>query len=98
MHGNPLQYIENFIPILQKNSKITINNVFIPTTTFEISNALLYCQECKDIAIVIITDSSDKAFYSKRDINLKNRDRYIDKNGVPSLNIIRYIETNLLYT
>ena len=41
-------------------AKITINrpryrNAFTPDTTMELSNALLYCRECPDINVIVLT-------------------------------------------
>ena len=55
-------------------AKITINrpryrNAFTPTTTSEISDALLICRECQDINVVVLTGAGDKAFCSGEDIS-----------------------------
>lgn len=58
-------------------AKITINrpryrNAFTPTTTSEISDALLICRECQDINVVVLTGAGDKAFCSGGDMHVKD--------------------------
>lgn len=74
-------------------AKITINrpryrNAFTPTTSSEISDALRECKENQDIYVVTITGEGDKAFCAGGDQNVKGEGGYIDKNGVPRLNIL----------
>lgn len=91
--GKITTYKEILFQFYNGIAKITINrerycNAFTPTTTFEISNALLYCRECQDIAVIILTGAGDKAFCSGGDMNVKGRGGYIDENGIPRLNIL----------
>ena len=74
-------------------AKITINrpryrNAFTPTTTSEISDALLICRECQDINVVVLTGAGDKAFCSGGDMHVKGRGGYIGEDGVPRLNVL----------
>ena len=74
-------------------AKITINrpryrNAFTPTTTSEISDALLICRECQDINVVVLTGAGDKAFCSGGDMHVKGHGGYIGTDGVPRLNVL----------
>jgi naphthoate synthase len=74
-------------------AKITINrpevrNAFRPQTAFELNEAFKICRENQDIYVVILTGSGDKAFCSGGDQNYKSQGGYIDKDGVPRLNIL----------
>ena len=74
-------------------AKITINrpryrNAFTPDTTMELSNALLYCRECPDINVIVLTGAGDKAFCSGGDMHVKGHGGYVGTDGVPRLNIL----------
>ena len=74
-------------------AKITINrpryrNAFTPTTTSEISDALLICRECQDINVVVLTGAGDKAFCSGGDMHVKGHGGYVGTDGVPRLNVL----------
>ncbi len=74
-------------------AKITINrpevrNAFRPTTVFEMLDAVAYCREAQDIAVVILTGAGDKAFCSGGDQRVKGTGGYVDANGVPRLNVL----------
>ena len=74
-------------------AKITINrpryrNAFTPTTTSEISDALLYCRECQDINVIVLTGAGDKAFCSGGDMHVKGHGGYVGTDGVPRLNVL----------
>lgn len=74
-------------------ARITINrpryrNAFTPTTTSEISNALVYCREHSTIRVVVLTGAGDKAFCSGGDQNVKGIGGYVDENGIPRLNVL----------
>lgn len=74
-------------------ARITINrpryrNAFTPTTTAEISDALRWCQDDQDIYVVVLTGAGDKAFCSGGDQNVKGKGGYIDKNGIPRLQVL----------
>lgn len=74
-------------------ARITINrpryrNAFTPTTTGEMSDALRICREDSDISVIVITGAGDKAFCSGGDQNAKGKGGYIDKKGVPRLNVL----------
>lgn len=74
-------------------ARITINrpryrNAFTPKTTAEISDALHYCRECPEIAVVVLTGAGDKAFCSGGDMNVKGHGGYVDTKGVARLNVL----------
>jgi naphthoate synthase len=76
-------------------AKITINrpryhNAFTPQTTREMCDAMTYCRENPDISVVVLTGAGDKAFCSGGDQNVKGFAGYIDKDGVPRLNILDF--------
>jgi len=87
------QYEEIKFEYFNGIAKITINrpryrNAFTPLTSAEISDALRLCRENNDIYVVVLTGEGDKAFCSGGDQNYKGKGGYIDKNGVPRLNIL----------
>lgn len=88
-------------------ARITINrpqvrNAFTPRTTWEISDALYYCREARNVRVVVLTGAetprkegqSDEewlrvqAFCSGGDMNVKGRGGYVGKDGVPRLNVL----------
>ena len=88
-------------------AKITINrpryrNAFTPTTTTEISDALYYCREAKDVRVVVLTGAPSplqegqteeerlktEAFCAGGDMNVKGRGGYVGKDGIPRLNVL----------
>lgn len=74
-------------------ARITINreryrNAFTPLTVSEMSDALLYCRECSDISVVVLTGAGDKAFCSGGDMHVKGRGGYVGGDGVPRLNVL----------
>lgn len=74
-------------------AKITINreryrNAFRPTTVNEISDALRICREDQRIQVVVLTGAGDKAFCAGGDQTVKGKGGYIDKDGIPRLNIL----------
>lgn len=74
-------------------AKITINrpevyNAFRPQTNFEMLDAMSICRERSDIGVVVFTGAGDKAFCSGGDQNVKGIGGYIDKDGVPRLNVL----------
>ena len=87
------EYSEIFFEYYEGIAKITINrahyrNAFTPTTTAEMSEAFLYCRECQDIGVVVLTGAGDKAFCSGGDMHVKGKGGYIGTDGVPRLNIL----------
>src|SRR5690554_4985232 len=74
-------------------ARITINrpryrNAFTPTTTSEMSDALRLCREMEEVSVVVLTGAGDKAFCSGEDQNVKGKEGYIGKDGVPRLNVL----------
>lgn len=74
-------------------AKITINreryrNAFTPTTNMEMIDAMHHCRENHEIYVVVLTGAGDKAFCSGGDQNYKGTGGYLDKNGVPRLNVL----------
>lgn len=73
--------------------KITINreryrNAFRPTTVNEMSEALRLCREDQRIKVVVLTGAGDTAFCAGGDQNVKGVGGYLDKDGIPRLNIL----------
>ena len=74
-------------------AKITINrpevyNAFRPQTNEEMLDAMAYCRESPEIGVVVLTGIGDKAFCSGGDQKVKGVGGYIDRNGVPRLNVL----------
>lgn len=74
-------------------AKITINreryrNAFTPLTVSEMSDALRYCRDCRDVRVVVLTGAGDKAFCSGGDMHVKGRGGYVGDDGVPRLNVL----------
>lgn len=88
-------------------ARITINrpryrNAFTPTTVAEISDALHYCREAQDIAVVVLTGAHSpalprqteeerirtEAFCAGGDMHVKGRGGYVGGDGVPRLNVL----------
>lgn len=87
------EYEEIKFEFFEGIAKITINrpryrNAFTPTTIMEMCNAMVICRENPDIYVVIITGEGDKAFCSGGDQNFKTKGGYVDKYGVPRLNVL----------
>jgi len=87
------EYTDIFFEYFDGIGKITINreryrNAFRPTTVNEMSDALTLCSENQDIRVVVLTGAGDKAFCSGGDQHVKSKGGYLDKNGVPRLNIL----------
>lgn len=74
-------------------AKITINrpevrNAFRPQTNFEMLDAMAICRDRNDIGVIVFTGEGDKAFCSGGDQRVKGTGGYIDKDGVPRLNVL----------
>ncbi len=74
-------------------AKITINrerwrNAFTPLTTMEMSLALGYCREARDIRVVLLTGAGRVAFCAGGDMNVKGRGGYVGADGVPRLSVL----------
>jgi len=87
------EYEDIFFEYFDGIGKITINreryrNAFRPTTVNEISEALRICREDQGINVIVLTGAGDKAFCSGGDQTVKGVGGYIDKNGIPRLNIL----------
>ena len=87
------EYEDILFEFLEGIAKITINrpdvyNAFRPTTIFEIGEALKYCRENQEIYTIILTGIGDKAFCSGGDQNYKSKGGYMDKDGIPRLNVL----------
>ncbi len=87
------EYKEILFDYFEGVAKITINreryrNAFTPTTIMEISEALVYCRNCDDIAVVVLTGAGNVAFCSGGDMNVKGHGGYVDPNGVARLNVL----------
>jgi naphthoate synthase len=87
------QYSDILFELYAGIAKITINrpdvlNAFRPTTVSEISDAFKECRENPDIYVVVLTGIGDRAFCSGGDQNYKSKGGYLDKNGIPRLNVL----------
>ena len=101
------EYEEILFDFLEGIARITINrpryrNAFTPRTTWEISDALYYCREAKDIRVVVLTGAPSpliegqteeerlktEAFCAGGDMNVKGRGGYVGKDGIPRLNVL----------
>ena len=87
------KYEDILFEFLDGIAKITINrpevmNAFRPQTVSEMSDALKICRENQEIYVVILTGAGDKAFCSGGDQNYKSHGGYLDKDGVPRLNVL----------
>lgn len=74
-------------------ARITINreryrNAFTPLTVKEMSDALLYCRECQEVSVVVLTGAGDMAFCAGGDMHVKGRGGYVGGDGVPRLNVL----------
>lgn len=87
------KYEEILFDYFEGIARITINrpryrNAFTPLTSMEMSDAFRLCRERQEIYVVVLTGAGDKAFCSGGDQNFKGKGGYIDKDGVPRLNIL----------
>ena len=101
------EYEEILFDFFEGIARITINrpryrNAFTPRTTWEISDALYYCREAKDIRVVVLTGAPSpliegqteeerlktEAFCAGGDMNVKGRGVYVGKDGIPRLNVL----------
>jgi naphthoate synthase len=74
-------------------ARITINreryrNAFTPLTVSEMSDALRYCRDCKDVRVVVLTGAGDVAFCAGGDMNVKGHGGYVSEDGTPKLNVL----------
>lgn len=74
-------------------AKITINrpevrNAFRPETLFELSDAFTFVRNDPSIGVAILTGAGDKAFCSGGDQRVRGNAGYLDKKGVPRLNVL----------
>ncbi len=74
-------------------AKLTINrpevrNAFRPETLFELSEAFATVRNDPTIGVAILTGAGDKAFCSGGDQRVRGHAGYIDKEGVPRLNVL----------
>src|SRR5690606_41212803 len=90
----PIKHYEDiFFDYFDGIGKITINreryrNAFRPTTVNEMSDALNICREDQRINVIVLTGAGDKAFCSGGDQTVKGIGGYVDKQGIPRLNIL----------
>ena len=101
------EYEEILFDFFEGIARITINrpryrNAFTPRTTWEISDALYYCREAKDVRVVVLTGATSplqegqteeerlktEAFCAGGDMNVKGRGGYVGKDGIPRLNVL----------
>lgn len=87
------EYREILFDFYNGIAKITINreryrNAFTPLTVSEISDALRYCRDSKDVRVVVLTGKGDVAFCAGGDMNVKGHGGYVDEAGAPRLNVL----------
>lgn len=101
------EYEEILFDFFEGIARITINrpryrNAFTPRTTWEISDAIYYCREAKDVRVVVLTGAPSplqegqteeerlktEAFCAGGDMNVKGRGGYVGKDGIPRLNVL----------
>ena len=101
------EYEEILFDFFEGIARITITrpryrNAFTPRTTWEISDALYYCREAKDVRVVVLTGAPSplqegqteeerlktEAFCAGGDMNVKGRGGYVGKDGIPRLNVL----------
>ena len=107
------EYEEILFDFFEGIARITINrpryrNAFTPRTTWEISDALYYCREAKDVRVVVLTGAPSplqegqteeerlktEAFCAGGDMNVKGRGGYVGKDGIPRLNVL-YVQKQI---
>lgn len=74
-------------------AKITINrpkvyNAFRPETVDEIINSIEICEKRIDIKVIILTGYGDISFCSGGDQKVRKLNGYVDKDGIPKLNVL----------
>jgi len=74
-------------------AKLTINrprvrNAFRPETLFELAEAFTTVRNDPTIGVAILTGAGDKAFCSGGDQRVRGHAGYVDKKGVPRLNVL----------
>lgn len=87
------KYEDILFNIWQGIAKITINrphvyNAFRPETVDEIINAIEICEKTIDINIIILTGYGNTAFCSGGDQKVRKLSGYVDKSGIPKLNVL----------
>lgn len=86
-------YEEILFDYFEGIARITFNrpryrNAFTPLTIMEVGDALRYCREVQDVAVVVITGAGDKAFCAGGDMNVKGHGGYVGPDGVARLNVL----------
>lgn len=86
-------YEEILFDYFEGIARITFNrpryrNAFTPLTIMEVGDALRYCREAQDVAVVVITGAGDKAFCAGGDMNVKGHGGYVGPDGVARLNVL----------
>ena len=74
-------------------AKLTINrphvrNAFRPETLFELSEAFATVRNDPTIGVAVLTGAGDEAFCSGGDQKVRGHAGYVDKQGVPRLNVL----------
>ncbi|MBP5365117.1 MAG: 1,4-dihydroxy-2-naphthoyl-CoA synthase [Bacteroidales bacterium] len=86
-------YEEILFDIYNGIARITINreryrNAFTPLTVSEMSDALRYCRESRDVRVVVLTGAGNVAFCAGGDMHVKGHGGYVGNDGVPRLNVL----------
>ena len=87
------QYDEILFDFYKGIARITINrpqvrNAFTPLTVDEMSDALRYCRDHREVRVVVLTGAGDKAFCAGGDMHVKGHGGYVGHDGVPRLNVL----------
>ena len=87
------EYKEILFDFYEGIARITINrpryyNAFTPETNKEMIEAMEISRERPDVRVVVLTGAGDKAFCSGGDQNVKGVGGYVDKEGIPRLNVL----------
>jgi naphthoate synthase len=65
-----------------------VRNAFRPETIFELSEAFTMVRNDPTIGVAILTGAGDEAFCSGGDQKVRGHAGYVDKQGVPRLNVL----------
>ncbi|HPD65570.1 MAG TPA: 1,4-dihydroxy-2-naphthoyl-CoA synthase [Bacteroidia bacterium] len=86
-------YEEILFEFFEGIAKISINrphkhNAFTPKTVQEMIEAFHICRDKPEIEVIILTGVGDKAFCSGGDQSVRGHGGYLDKEGIPHLNVL----------
>jgi len=86
-------YEEILFEFFEGIAKISINrpnkhNAFTPKTVQEMIEAFHICRDKPEIEVIILTGVGEKAFCSGGDQSVRGHGGYLDKEGIPHLNVL----------